>query len=198
LFVGWSEGFETASAFKLFDFTDILLFAVALVGIAGALGHGLGLFTLPFPSARAATIAGIVATSIVFAFLVEFDSRKIGIWLALIGSIGLVVGGVLAERVPAGGLAALVGGGAPTGVGAGQPGAGAPGAGAAGPYGGTGTPPPAQPTAPPTQPQPPAGGGAAGAGAAGAGQPAGWYADPKGEKRLRYWDGAAWTDRTAD
>ncbi|HKH65346.1 MAG TPA: DUF2510 domain-containing protein [Solirubrobacterales bacterium] len=23
-----------------------------------------------------------------------------------------------------------------------------------------------------------------------------WYPDPKGEARLRYWDGAAWTDRT--
>jgi hypothetical protein len=26
---------------------------------------------------------------------------------------------------------------------------------------------------------------------------AGWYDDPKGESRLRYWDGAAWTDQTA-
>jgi uncharacterized RDD family membrane protein YckC len=28
--------------------------------------------------------------------------------------------------------------------------------------------------------------------------PADWYPDPKGEKRLRYWDGAAWTDHVAD
>lgn len=28
--------------------------------------------------------------------------------------------------------------------------------------------------------------------------PADWYPDPKGEKRLRYWDGASWTDHTAD
>ncbi len=27
--------------------------------------------------------------------------------------------------------------------------------------------------------------------------PADWYADPKGEARLRYWDGAVWTDHTA-
>jgi hypothetical protein len=27
--------------------------------------------------------------------------------------------------------------------------------------------------------------------------PADWYPDPKGEARLRYWDGAVWTDRTA-
>lgn len=25
-----------------------------------------------------------------------------------------------------------------------------------------------------------------------------WYPDPQGEKRLRYWDGSAWTDQTAD
>lgn len=25
-----------------------------------------------------------------------------------------------------------------------------------------------------------------------------WYPDPKGEKRLRYWDGSAWTEHTAD
>jgi hypothetical protein len=24
-----------------------------------------------------------------------------------------------------------------------------------------------------------------------------WYSDPKGEQRLRYWDGKAWTDHTA-
>ena len=28
--------------------------------------------------------------------------------------------------------------------------------------------------------------------------PADWYPDPQGQKRLRYWDGAAWTEHTAD
>ncbi|MGH2712105.1 MAG: DUF2510 domain-containing protein [Actinomycetota bacterium] len=28
--------------------------------------------------------------------------------------------------------------------------------------------------------------------------PADWYPDPSGEARLRYWDGAAWTDHTSD
>ena len=28
--------------------------------------------------------------------------------------------------------------------------------------------------------------------------PANWYPDPKGEKRLRYWDGQQWTDHVAD
>jgi uncharacterized membrane protein (UPF0136 family) len=34
--------------------------------------------------------------------------------------------------------------------------------------------------------------------AAAAAVAAGWYADPKEERRLRYWDGAAWTDHVAD
>jgi uncharacterized RDD family membrane protein YckC len=28
-------------------------------------------------------------------------------------------------------------------------------------------------------------------------QPAGWYADPSGQARLRYWDGSAWTEHTS-
>ena len=27
--------------------------------------------------------------------------------------------------------------------------------------------------------------------------PAGWYQDPQGQARLRYWDGRAWTEHTA-
>lgn len=44
-------------------------------------------------------------------------------------------------------------------------------------------PPPAPPPPPPPPPS---------------NIPADWYPDPKGEKRLRYWDGTAWTDHTAD
>ena len=28
-------------------------------------------------------------------------------------------------------------------------------------------------------------------------QPAGWYADPQGQARLRWWDGSAWTEHVA-
>ena len=34
--------------------------------------------------------------------------------------------------------------------------------------------------------------------AAGGPAAADWYPDPHGQKRLRYWDGTAWTDHTAD
>jgi len=48
--------------------------------------------------------------------------------------------------------------------------------------------PPAPPPQPPVPPEPPA---------AHPGPPAGWYPDPQGLARLRYWDGAAWTDQTS-
>ncbi|MEX2194691.1 MAG: RDD family protein [Thermoleophilaceae bacterium] len=60
----------------------------------------------------------------------------------------------------------------------------------------------AQPGAAPFAAQPAAGGPGAAPVAAqpAAGGPAApdWYPDPQGEKRLRYWDGAAWTSHTAD
>ncbi len=59
-------------------------------------------------------------------------------------------------------------------------------------------------TAPAGRVHPACGGRAAGGAARGAAQPAAaaakadWYPDPRGEKRLRYWDGSQWTDHTAD
>jgi len=34
-------------------------------------------------------------------------------------------------------------------------------------------------------------------GQGGSGQPAGWYGDPQGQARLRWWDGSNWTDHTS-
>jgi hypothetical protein len=116
-------------------------------------------------------------------------------------------GGRPAARAPTG-LGAGGGAGTPTGtgsssVGAGSPpaggssvgagGAASPGAGAATPAGGA----PASPTGTPGGGAP--GGSAAGAAAGGesGGPPAGWYPDPQGQARLRYWDGSGWTDQTS-
>ena len=46
-----------------------------------------------------------------------------------------------------------------------------------------------QPQAPPQQPQQPQQGGQA--------DGAGWHPDPRGEARLRWWDGSQWTDHTS-
>lgn len=71
------------------------------------------------------------------------------------------------------------------------------GSGGGGGYGGPGAtwgPPPGGPTAlggpmgwdrPPPPPPPPPGG-----------IPAGWYPDPAGSGQLRYWNGAAWAEKT--
>jgi hypothetical protein len=48
--------------------------------------------------------------------------------------------------------------------------------------GGWSPPPPPPPTGPP----------------ASSGPPANWYPDPRGERRVRYWDGGAWTEHVSD
>jgi hypothetical protein len=143
--------------------------------------------------------------------------RSFGIFVALIASLGITAGGWIGwneEGKPRPG--GRVGGGA-TGappVGAGPYGGGQP-------YGGGTQQPSAfdQPSQTPVQPQattPPA---AAAPEATPAAEPraptpaptppqsvdapppggaADWYPDPRGEKRLRYWDGSQWTHHTAD
>jgi hypothetical protein len=141
--------------------------------------------------------------------------RSIGVFLGFLAALGMTAGGFLSmqergEAIP--GAGGPLGAGAPAGgpLGGGQP--------AAGGYGGqpAGGQPAAGGYAQPAGGQPaggatavggqPAGGvGAASAGAAdpgaGAGAagnpPADWYDDPRGEARLRYWDGQQWTDQTA-
>jgi hypothetical protein len=133
--------------------------------------------------------------------------RGIGIFLGLLAAIAIAAGGFLSARerseaVPGagGGLSAgaaggpLGGGGEPAAGGygqqpaagqpvGGQPAGGAPAAGAAAPGAGAAS----------------AGAADPGAGAAAGGNPApDWYEDPRGEARLRYWDGQQWTDQTAD
>lgn len=109
---------------------------------------------------------------------------------------------------PGGGAPQAPGGGAQPGLG-GQPGGGAPGGGAPGggaPGGGPG--PAAQPQSPPQQPQsqpqtaPQPAQSPSPAAQPGqqesSGPAPGWYPDPQGQKRLRYWDGSRWTEQTAD
>jgi hypothetical protein len=151
--------------------------------------------------------------------------REIGVFLAFLSAIAMTVGGWLTwseEGRPAPGQAGRAGG--PTPVGAGQPyGGGQPGGATAvqpaaaqpaatppaggQPAGGqatsVGSPAAGVGGAPGGGAGVPGGGGAAGAAAAGdpappAGGKADWYPDPRGEKRLRYYDGTSWTNHTAD
>jgi hypothetical protein len=190
LFIDWiGEGSFGLSGFKLFSIIDLFLLIVGGLAVAFAAIEAMGAqVNLPFDRTRVLTILGIISASIVWSLLFESDHIKFGFFLAAIGAGGILAGGILAERSPTLGVANPAAAGGPLdglGSGGGFGGGGAPGA----------APPAAAPPA--AQPAPAAAQPQAAAPAAG-GQPADWYPDPRGEKRLRYWDGSQWTDHTAD
>ena len=193
LFLDWvGEDEFGLNAWDLFSITDFFLLIVGLLALAFGVIEALGAnVNLPFNRTRVLTILGIIAASIVWAFLLEADNIKFGFILAALASAAILAGGILAERSPSLGIdnpAANVGGGQGGGIGqgGGAPAGGFGGGGA--PAGGFGQQTPAAAPAP----------AAAAPAAPAGGQPADWYPDPRGEKRLRYWDGSAWTDHTAD
>jgi hypothetical protein len=190
LFLDWiGEGDFGANAWDLFSIVDFFLLLIGLAAVAFAAIEAMGAnVNLPFNRTRVLTVLGIIATSIVWAFMFESDHIKFGFILAALSSAAILAGGILAERSPNLGVAnpaANVGGGDGIGQGGGfgQPAGG----------GGFGQ----QPQAPVAAAPAPAAAAPAAAPAPG-GQPADWYPDPRGEKRLRYWDGSQWTDHTAD
>lgn len=189
LFLDW---FGPLSAFDLFDLTDFLLLLIALVAIAfAAIQVTNTQVNLPRPASEIITLAGIIATTITFVYLIEGEERSLGIFLAFLSSLAILIGGIVARREPAGGLD-LPGGASGAGGGIGQGGGATPPAAAAGPLAGGGgqAPPPQQPAA--TEQ----------AGAGGHAPPPGgkadWHPDPEGKARLRYYDGQRWTEHTAD
>jgi hypothetical protein len=211
LFLDWqSEGPFSVDAWQIFSIDDIILFVLALFAIFLAvleLPAASGV-NLPFTRARALTTVGLIATTIVWAVLLESDHLAFGIFLSGIASIAILVGGILAERSPhlgmvMGGRAAAI---AQQGPGAFQQGGGygqQPGGYAQQP--GYQQQQQQQPVGaaagtPATQQQPAAAPQAGGAMAPPdrPGQPADWYPDPQGLKRLRYWDGSQWTEHVAD
>jgi uncharacterized protein DUF2510 len=201
LFLDWaSAGGFSQTGWESFSVTDIALFVLGLLAIGyAALEFTGAAIRLPVERNRALTVVGIIATTITLVFLVEGSNQAIGLILAVLASLAILAGGYLAERRPE--LALTVGGGsaqaeawrpptaasgaeAPTQpqqpVSYGQPSAAPPPVAA---------PPPAAPTPAPPQPvePPPPPGGTAD-----------WYPDPRGLKRLRYWDGTRWTEHVAD
>jgi hypothetical protein len=184
----------------------VTLCGLAAIALAVVRATGANLPQLPASPGFIVLALGALSTILVlFRILVTPDAgassslvdvgRAFGIFIALLAAAGVTFGGWTLwneEGKPKPGAA-----------GAGGPGAGAPlGQGQAQPYGG-------QPGGQPQQQAytPPAGGAAPAAAApaaqsapaaAGGAAKADWYPDPRGEKRLRYWDGSQWTDHTAD
>jgi hypothetical protein len=214
---------ESGSGWEALGFIDILLAICALVAIAVAVMRMMGVLprNLPVTPGQILLLVGGLATLLVlFRILsiphgdvpdlpgVNIDfGREFGIFLALIAAAAMAVGGFLTwgeEGRPAPGQTGAGGATGPGGgpLGAGQPYGGQPGGAAAQPPVSAGPPAggavggPAAGGA--TSVGTPAGGGAAGEPAPPAGGKADWYPDPRGQKRLRYYDGTRWTEHTAD
>lgn len=96
LFLDWIGPFN---AWEVFDFMDIVL-AVLGLGTAAFVGARIAGKDVEMPggSALLLAVAGLSAFWIVATFLIEGDERKIGLWLALLATIGLTYGGVNAGR----------------------------------------------------------------------------------------------------
>jgi hypothetical protein len=197
------------SGWEGLGFIDILLFLIGLIAIAVAVLRATNttLRQLPASPSFILLIAGGIGTLLVLFRLLSVGDlghpevsafvdigRSYGIFIALLSAIGVTVGGWLAwneegKPMPGGAGRGATGGGAPLGAGQAPYGAGQPQA-------------PAQPQqqsySQPAAAAAPAASAPAAQPDAPAGAKADWYPDPRGEKRLRYWDGSQWTDHTAD
>jgi Protein of unknown function (DUF2510) len=219
LFLGWfGAGDESVSGWETFSLADILLLLIGIaaiaLGAAHATGQGASLPNFLRPSVL--KWIGTVALTISLLFVVELTSgqfendMKIGAILAVLASAAILAGGILNERPDLAAKLNEATAGIGSGGGPGAPAAGAPQPGAAAappaaPGPAVSQPAPqAQPQQPESAPQPPSPAAPSPATPTPAAQPEssgpapGWYPDPQGQKRLRYWDGSRWTEQTAD
>jgi hypothetical protein len=200
-------GSEGLSGWEALGFFDILLFLIGAIAIAVAALRAANSMPRQLPASPGLIVlalGGLAVLLVLIRIISSGDfghpevkglidsSPSFGIFIALLAAIGVAVGGWLTwneEGKPTPG--------GTVGAGPGTPGTTGPPLGAGQPYGGAPTAAqPQQPVAPaapaaqaaPAQQAAPAGGAAK----------ADWYPDPRGEKRLRYWDGSQWTDHTAD
>jgi hypothetical protein len=206
-----SAGSQGLSGWESLSFFDILLFLIGVIAVGVAVLRAMGTMPRQLPATPGFIVmaAGGLAVLIVLFRLVSTGDfghpevsrfidigRSFGIFVAFLAAVGVTIGGWLTwneEGKP------MPGGGARAGAPGAGPAAGAP-LGQGQPYGG-------QPQAPQQPQQQTYAQPAAPAQSAPAAQPAApaaaaakadWYPDPRGEKRLRYWDGSQWTDHTAD
>ncbi|MEA2474524.1 MAG: hypothetical protein QOE06_2439 [Thermoleophilaceae bacterium] len=214
-FLHWLEG---QSAWEAFSVLDIIITLGAIATAAIAAMHITGASAnQPMLRGELAGWVGLIPATLAIALVLEFGfgpgTLGFGAYVAFLASLAIIAGLVLrerpdlAEKVNA--ATANIGGGGLPGAGPGAP--GAPGgfaqqpvppvgAGPASP----GSPtvaqpaPAAAPQQPATAPQPVASPTPQPAQAESSGPAPGWYPDPQGQKRLRYWDGGRWTEQTAD
>lgn len=92
-FLDWFDGL--GSAWEFMDIVDVILAVLALlaVGIGAMLATG-NTASLPSSPGGIVTTSGIIAFSVVATFVLEGDDQKFGIFLALVGTIAMIVGGM--------------------------------------------------------------------------------------------------------
>ena len=96
LFLSWGGDF---SAFESFDIADILLALIALLAIAVGVGAFTGnAINPPGGPGPAVYTAGLIAFAIVAFLVLEGEDQQFGLWLALIGTIAMIVGGLQLSR----------------------------------------------------------------------------------------------------
>ena len=203
VFLPWAAGLsDNESGWKLLEKTDVVIVAIAaviLIVIATTLVAGV---RIPLSSiAAGAAFAGGLAA--VFPIEAGTENLKAGIWVTIVGAAAALIGALVAEvaqgaRPAAAGPATTPAPAGPTPGVAARPAPGRP----------VGPPPPPAPAeqrapAPPQKPAAPQAPAApppqpAPAPRAEPAPAAGWYPDPRGEARLRYWDGRGWTDQTTN
>lgn len=203
-----SKGF---SGWTVLSVIDIILFIVAIIAVGVAVARAAG--SIPRMAISPGLLvlgAGVLATLLVLFRIIDtpgdtsqFESaavdigRSFGIFISLLASLGVAAGGWMTwteEGKPRPGDIGRPAAGTAVGGGAAQPPAGgyqqqSAAAPAATTPAAAAAPAAATPAAAPATESvdaPPPGGAAD------------WYADPRGEKRLRYWDGSQWTHHTAD
>lgn len=98
LFLSWGGDFN---AWETFDISDILLAAIALLAVAVGVGMATGNpINLPGGSGALYT-AGVFSFAIMAFLILEAEDRKFGLFLGLLGTIGIIVGALQLTRGPA-------------------------------------------------------------------------------------------------
>ena len=95
-FLSWFGDF---SAWEGFDFTDIVLTAIALLALAVGVSTYTGnAFEVPGGAGGTLTTAGVLAFGMVATWVFEGEERKFGLFLALIATIAIIFGALQLAR----------------------------------------------------------------------------------------------------
>jgi hypothetical protein len=93
---------KDAASANAFDLFGLAPFLYILIGLFAILPCAFDLFNLdielPFDVSLVALVGGVLALGGIFIVLDSPGSAKIGVWLALLGSIAITVGGALQLR----------------------------------------------------------------------------------------------------